>query len=292
MFYITLPPRLLLASVRLLVLFGLALLASPRQAMPQTAADYVIGPEDVLSITMFDDKELSGRYAVELDGTFSFPLIGRIHAGGLTIREFEAALRTKLSDGFFRNPQVAAAVEQYRSQRIFVMGEVRSPGAVPLTGGMTLIEALARAGSTLGTASGDVVVVRAKGASRIAAPVVPGADGQVRTDQFDSFKVNIRELEAGALQHNLALRDGDTIFVPRAELIFVFGEVKNPGSYALQRGTTVLQALSMAGGVVPSGALGRIRILRMEVGREREFRVKPTDPVLPGDTIIVPERHF
>ncbi len=260
--------------------------------MPQTAADYVIGPEDVLSITMFDDKELSGRYAVELDGTFSFPLIGRIHAGGLTIREFEAALRTKLSDGFFRNPQVAAAVEQYRSQRIFVMGEVRSPGAVPLTGGMTLIEALARAGSTLGTASGDVVVVRAKGASRIAAPVVPGADGQVRTDQFDSFKVNIRELEAGALQHNLALRDGDTIFVPRAELIFVFGEVKNPGSYALQRGTTVLQALSMAGGVVPSGALGRIRILRMEVGREREFRVKPTDPVLPGDTIIVPERHF
>ncbi len=69
-------------------------------------------------------------------------------AGGLTIRAFETALRTSLADGFFKNPQVAVAVDAYRSQRVFVVGEVKTPGALPLTGGLTLMEAIARAGST------------------------------------------------------------------------------------------------------------------------------------------------
>ena len=76
---------------------------------------------------MFDQADLGGKFTVEADGTFSFPLIGRITAGGLTLRSFEGELKTKLADGYFRNPQVTVAVEQYRSQRVFVMGEVRAP---------------------------------------------------------------------------------------------------------------------------------------------------------------------
>jgi polysaccharide export outer membrane protein len=137
----------------------------------QTPADYVIGPQDVLAIAVFDQTELSGRYSVETNGTFSFPLVGRVTAAGLTLRQFEKELTARLADGFFKNPQVTVGIEQYRSQRVFVMGEVRQPGPVALTGGMTLIEALARAGSTLTTASGELSIVRSKNSS---GPVLPG----------------------------------------------------------------------------------------------------------------------
>jgi polysaccharide biosynthesis/export protein len=278
--------------IQLAALFAL-LLSAATPAHAQSAADYVIGPEDVLTITMYDQTDLSGRYNVELDGTFSFPLIGRITAAGLTIRQFEADLRDRLADGYFKNPQLTVAVEQYRSQRIFVVGEVRQPGAVPLTGGMTLIEALARAGSTLPSASGEVVVVRPKdGRGSRSAPALAGNGGQVPEEGYDTWKVNIRELEGGDLDQNIGLRDGDTIFIPRAELIYIFGQVKNPGSYGIQRDTTVLQALSLAGGVTPNGAMGRIRIVRIVDGEKKELRVKLNDMVRPGDTIIVPERYF
>lgn len=251
----------------------------------QSAADYVIGPQDVLTIQVFDQPDLGGKYSVETDGTFSFPLIGRVRAGGMTLRTFEAELKKKLADGYFRNPQVTVAVEQYRSQRVFVMGEVRQPGPVPLTGGMTLIEALARAGSTLPSASGEVTIVRAPQGAK--GPVMPDAAGGA-----EMFRASIRELESGSLAQNIELRDGDTIFVPRAELIYIFGQVRNPGSYGIQKDTTVLQALSLAGGVTPNGAMGRIKIVRMVDGEKKELKVKLSDIVQPGDTIIVPERYF
>src|SRR2546422_9894753 len=106
----------------------------------QSTGDYVIGPQDVLSITVFDQADLGGKYAVELDGSFTFPSIGRIQAGGMTIRNFELELKKALADGFFKNPQVTVSIEQYRSQRVFVTGEVRNPGSYALTGDMTLIE--------------------------------------------------------------------------------------------------------------------------------------------------------
>jgi len=262
----------------------LACLAHP--AGFQSAGDYTIGPQDVLAIQVFDQADLGGRYTVEADGTFTFPLIGRVKAGGMSLRAFEAELKRRLADGYFRNPQVSVGVEQYRSQRIFVMGEVRTSGPVPLTGGMTLIEALARAGSTLPSASGEVAVVRAPDGAK-AAPVLPGQEAAAVV-----FRVNIRDLEAGALKQNIALMDGDTIFVPRAETIYIFGQVRSPGAYAIQKDTTVLQALSLAGGVTDNAAMNRIKIVRIVKGVTKELKVKSTDIVKPGDTLKVPERYF
>jgi polysaccharide export outer membrane protein len=263
-----------------------ALAAAARPAAFQSAADYVIGPQDVLAIQVFDQADLGGKYTVEADGTFSFPLIGRVTAGGLTLRKFETELRKKLADGYFRNPQVTVAVEQYRSQRIFVMGEVRAPGPVPLTGGMTLIEALARAGSTLPSASGEVAIVRAP-AQGAKGPMLPDPDKAA-----DIVRASIRDLEGGSMKQNVELHDGDTIFVPRAESAYIFGQVKTPGAYAIQKDTTVLQALSLAGGVTENGAMNRIRIVRMVNGEKKELKAKLADLVKPGDTIIVPERYF
>jgi polysaccharide export outer membrane protein len=115
------------------------------QAQATQQNDYVIGPQDVLAIQLLDQPELGGKYTVEADGTFGFPLVGRIVAAGRTLRQVETDLRAKLADGYFRNPQLSIAVDQYKSQTILVMGEVRSAGAVTLTGGMSLLEALALA---------------------------------------------------------------------------------------------------------------------------------------------------
>jgi polysaccharide export outer membrane protein len=123
------------------LLLGLSLASGAWAAQ----ADYSVGAQDVLTISVYDQPEMSGKFKVESDGTFTFPLIGRVAARGQTLRAIETELKKRLSDGYLRNPQVTVAVETYQSQRIFVMGEVRSPGSYSLTGDMTLIEgALAR----------------------------------------------------------------------------------------------------------------------------------------------------
>jgi polysaccharide biosynthesis/export protein len=251
--------------------------------------DYVIGPQDVLTITSYDQADLTGKFTVEADGTFTFPMIGRFKAGGSTLRQVETQLKKQLKDeGYFNNPQITVSVETYRSQKIFIVGEVRTPGSYVLSGDMTLVEALARAGSTLPTASGQALIVHPVAGGGASAPVLP-------TDETPDHivRVDLRALESGRVSENAALRDGDTIFVPRAESVYVFGQVKNPGAYALQqKNTTVLQALSLAGGVTDRGSTGRIRIARVVNGNKQELRVKLADIVQPGDTIIVQERFF
>jgi polysaccharide export outer membrane protein len=276
----------------LAVLALTAEVSAAQQAPPQASqprGEYLVGAQDVLTVTVWDSPDLSGKYTVETDGSFTFPLIGRIKAGGLTLRQLEAELRKKLADGYFKNPQVSVAVESYRSQRIFIVGEVRSPGTYPLTGDMTLIEAIARAGSTTPNASPEAIIVRAAPGKTPAGPTLPGQ----KAGAVDSQRVNLRDLQSGALTQNIALRDGDTIYVPRAESIYVFGQVRSPGAYALQDAeTTILQALSLAGGVTDRGATNRIKIVRVVKGEKVEIKVKLTDLVLPGDTIIVPEKYF
>lgn len=251
-------------------------------------SNYVIGSHDVLSIAVWDQPDLSGKFTVEADGSFTFPLIGRVMAGGLTLRDLEGQLRKRLADGYFKNPQVSVAIEQYRSQQIFVIGEVRSPGAYPLTGDMTLIEALARAGSTTVEAGSEAVIVRAPAGRATTAPLLPN-----QQEASEVVRVNVRDLQGGQLLQNVTLRDGDTVFIPRAETIYVFGQVRSPGAYPLKtKDTTVLQALSVAGGVTDRGSTSRIKIVRLVDGKKTEMDAKLGDTVRPGDTVIVRERFF
>jgi polysaccharide biosynthesis/export protein len=255
------------------------------QSPPVT--DYIVGSQDVLTITSYDQADLSGKFTIEADGTFTYPLIGRVKAGGLTLRALEGALKDRLkTEGFFNNPQVTVSVDTYKSQKIFIVGEVRAPGSYPLSGNMSLIEALARAGSTLPSASSDAVIVHAGG--QASGPVLP-----TQEDARNIVWVDLKALQSGATSQNATLLDGDTIFVPRAESVYVFGQVKSPGAYALQqKNTSVLQALSLAGGVTDRGSTARIKIARIVNGEKQEFRVKLSDMVQPGDTLIVQERFF
>jgi polysaccharide export outer membrane protein len=257
-------------------------------------ASYIVGPLDVLIITSYDQPELTGKFTVEIDGTFSYPLIGRVRVSGMTLRDVEGLLKkTLVEQRFFIDPQLTVAIEQYRSQKVYIVGEVRTPGAYPLSGDMRLVEALALAGSTTPTASGEAVIVRSTNEPVVVDPArlrppdpnAPNADNVVRVD--------LRELENGDLSQNVPLTSGDTIFVLRAENVYVFGQVKSPGAYPLrQKNTTVLQALSLAGGVTDRGSLGRVHIVRIINGKKQEIRAQLTDFVMPRDTIVVPERFF
>ena len=265
------------------------LIMAALQVTPAAAGDsrlYIVGPNDVLAVSVFNQPQLSGKFAIEADGTLAFPLLGRVAAGGLSVRAVEDKLKQGLSAGFLADPQVSVTVDQYRSQQIFVMGEVRQPGSLQFTGSMTLIEALARAGSTTERAGMEAVIVRAPAAG------AAGSSGTSDAPSGDTIRVNLQNLQNGVLTQNVALRAGDTVSVPRADTVFVTGQVKTPGEYVIRRLTTVRQALALAGGVTDRGSTRRIKIMRIVEGKEVEMSVDLRATVQPGDTIVVYDRFF
>jgi polysaccharide export outer membrane protein len=278
-------PRL--AAVSSLVLLFVAVWCAPSALVADERRLYVVGPSDALAITVYNQPQLSGKYVVEADNSFTFPLLGRVKAGGLSLPAIEEELRSRLARGYLKDPQVSVAIDQYRSQQVFMMGEVRTPGSLPLAGPMTLIEALARAGSVTDRAGAEALIVRPRDGE--AADVATMEAGK-SAEGAEVIRVDLQGLQRGALSQNVALRPGDTVFVPRAASVFVTGRVKSPGEYLLRQPTTVRQALALAGGETDRGSTRRIQILRQIDGREVTLDANLQDSVQAGDTIVVRER--
>ena len=267
--------------VRTVLLLALVF-AAAQEPPPGARANYIVGPGDVLAVHVFYEPQLSGSFRVENDGQFSYPFLGRVSAGGKAVAAIATLIKDRLSDGYLRNPQVTVDVEQFRSQNIFVMGEVRTPGKYILSGSITLLDALAQAGSPTPSAGAEVLILHPK--TMVSGPTLPNqADAEVA-------RVNLREIEDGRLSQNVTIRDGDTIFVPKAERFFVTGMVRTPGSYVLERNMTVLQAVSTAGGISERGSNRGLKIVRIVDKKRKELDAKPTDIVQPGDTIVVRQR--
>jgi polysaccharide export outer membrane protein len=249
--------------------------------------NYTVSRQDVLNVTVFEQPDLSGKFTVAADGTCTLPLVGRVKAAGLTLREFEGQIKTHLAAGFIRNPQVSVSLDQFRGQRVFIFGGVSAPGMYPLTDDMTLVEALTKAGYG---GSSEAVIVRSPNAR---GPIMPDQAGDAEV-----IRVNLREfekeVETGRLARNVMLKDGDTIYVPRVDRsrVFVSGEVRNPGAFSIPEGTTVIQAITLAGGITEKASTSRIRISRLVDGKQKTIKAALGDIVQPGDTIIVPERFF
>jgi polysaccharide biosynthesis/export protein len=274
------PSKHFSSAVTLVLLVGLTTGLAAQQN------DYVLGSQDVLSITVWGQGGISDRFTVELDGTFIFPILGRLKAGGLTVRQLEEDLTRRLRDGYFTEPRVTVAIEEPKSQRIYIVGEVRNPGTYSLTRPMTLLEALTLAGSTTGNSTGTALIRRRSATAADKGPVIQAGAG------VTEIHVDLTALQAGELSTNPILRDGDTIVIPRPAPVFVYGHVGRPGEYMVGRETSVRQMLSLAGGVSQRGAAGRIKIIRVTNGTKQEIKAGLDDRVKPGDTIIVPERYF
>jgi polysaccharide export outer membrane protein len=249
--------------------------------------EYVVGPQDRLAITVYDEPTLSKTVTVDSDGSFDFPLIGRVKAGGMALRQISAELKKRLGppNGFLVNPQVNIEVETYRSQVVYVNGQVRIPGAVALKGAMTIMDVLAQAGSPTAEAGSYVEVYRKPVGQASHGPVDPS------TAPTPPQRVTMEDLRNGRAQQIL-LGDGDTLNVPKAQTFIVNGFVRAPNTYVLDGDITVQKALAMAGGVTERGAQSRTKIQRIVNGSLVEIKARMSDLVKPNDTLVVPQRFF
>jgi polysaccharide biosynthesis/export protein len=247
---------------------------------------YKIGLNDEVKITVFDEPDLSTMYRVDADGSLSFPLIGRVQAAGTTLSELQRRITTMLSAGYIKNPQVRIEINQYKSQFVYVIGEVRAPGKITMTGTrMTLLEALALAGSPTASASNEVIVVH---------PLRPETDsGKPGTDTEGArITVNRKDLELGKAGQDVVLQDGDIINVPSAQHFYITGMVRNPGTYVLDPGITVQQAIGVAGGLNDRGSDRRLKISRLVNGKLTEVSVDLENKLQAGDTLMISGRFF
>lgn len=259
------------------------------------AQGYRIGPGDTLRVTVYGHEDLSPTVVVQPGGSFVFPLLGTVEAAGATPSALEARLRERLAKGLIRDPQVSVVVQDYRSQVVYAVGEVTRPGAYPLAGDTSVVELLARAGPLSPNAGSEVVVVRPRGA--VGRPLLPddvrGAGaGTAPSTEAEVLRVDMREVRAGRLDQNLALRANDTVFVPEAARVFVSGEVRSPGAFPYARGLTIRQAVSLAGGFTEDASKRSARVVRTQAGVPREVKLKIDAPLEPGDTVVVKAKLF
>jgi polysaccharide export outer membrane protein len=252
-----------------------------------TAQPYLVGQGDVLKVAVWSQPELSGEFTVDATGGIVLPLVGAVKAAGLPLEQIERDIRDRLADGYVVNPQVAISVTQFKSQRVFVIGEVKLPGVVPLTGALTLVEALTRVGSLTEMAGGDLVVIRPPDGQPVNGPVLP-SDAGAR----ELLRVDVRLLQSKGPTSNIVLKDGDTVVVPRAEVVYVIGQVNTPGAFAYERDMSILQVISKANGVNDVGTTKRLKILRIVNGKRTEVKASLGDKLQPGDTVVVASRWF
>jgi polysaccharide export outer membrane protein len=249
---------------------------SPDPSAQPAPAKYMIGPQDLLKITVFDETDLTNSYRVDSDGFITFPYINRVSAGGLTLGELQDRIRTLLAAGYIKNPQVRVEIGEFKSQSVLVSGEVRAPGKITMTGTMTLLEALAAAGSATSAASSELTIAHPKhGAERDA----------------DLVRINWKDLQLGK-GTDVALQDGDIINIPKAQTFFITGQVRNGGGFVLEPGMTVQQAIALAGGLTERGSDRGITATRVVNGKSIEVSLRLDDRVQANDTIIIRQRFF
>ncbi|MDQ7786785.1 MAG: SLBB domain-containing protein [Thermodesulfovibrionales bacterium] len=243
------------------------------------AQDYRVGEGDVLKVTVYDHDDLTTTSRVSGDGFIDFPLIGHIEVKGQTITQITDRISLLLSDGYVVKPQVTIFIQEFKSKKAFIIGEVKNPGLYVLPGQTTFLALLSEAGG-LNKDAGDKAIIKRKAG--------------VSDNQEDIITVDLKDLiEKGDTSLDVMIADGDSVYVTKAGVFYVTGEVKKPDAYKCEEGTTVIKAITMAGGFSDKASKGKVKIVRKVDGKEEVLeKVKMDEPVLPDDVIIVPESFF
>lgn len=240
--------------------------------------DYVIGAGDLVRIAVYQSPDLTLEARVAESGTITYPLLGTLKLGGLSVAQAEAEITRGLRDGkFLKQPQVTLMVTQVRGNQVSALGLVNKPGryAIDLVG-MRLSELLALAGGIAATGSEIVTVTGERDGKRFRAEIdLPSLYGK----------------QPGS--EDPVLRNGDVLFVDRAPMVYIYGEVQKPGAIRLERGMNVMQALAAGGGVTARGTQRGLRVHRRgSDGIVQVSEPKMNDPLREGDVVYVRESLF
>ncbi|MGA1844049.1 MAG: SLBB domain-containing protein [bacterium] len=278
-----------------LLLFSLALFTAPLVIRSPSAGiqqDYTIGPQDRLKIEVWDNPDLTREVSVSLMGTFTFPLIGEVQAEGLTTDQVRRELVRLLADGYLIDPQVTVTISEYRSKQVNVLGEVKNPGTYPYTRRTSLIEMISLAGGLTEEAGPEAFILRSGQGLPTGLPGAEAAEPSDSDPNFSMKRVDLHELLQAGENIYFLLQEDDTIYIPRADFYYVLGEVNKPGQYKLEKDTTVLKAITTAGGNTKKANLKRVTVVRDIDGKEREMPADLFQSIQPDDIIRVPESFF
>jgi polysaccharide export outer membrane protein len=236
-----------------------------------------LGPGDSLNLHVFGQPDMDSVLTVADDGTINVPLAGSVQVLGLSGDQAARRIEKALKDGrFFVDPHVTLTVTQSLSQRVSVLGEVKTPGRYPVDSRTSIPELLAEAGDRTPDASSTIYVLR------------PDATGNVKR-----YPIEIQSLTGAGKAAQVTLRAGDTLYVPRADQFYIQGEVQKPGKYSIVPNLTVLQAISIGGGLTAKGSNRRFDIKRAGPnGQQTTLKAKPDDLIQPDDVIVVKESIF
>lgn len=246
--------------------------------VPPATQEYLLGPGDIVRVTVYNNPDLTTEAEISQRGTLSFPLVGEVKVGGLSRAAAEKSISTALSEGgFVPSAHVNILVVQYRSQQVSVIGEVSKPGKYPIPQTLNLTDLIAMAGGITPKAGQMITIIRKESGGR--------------TTQY---RVNFRKLMAEPDPgRNVQIMNDDVVYVAPAPVFYIYGEVRQPGAYPLAPEMTVRQALSLGGGLTVRGSENGIQIDRKGPdGRVTTRSARLTDLVRPDDVVHVPEAWF
>jgi polysaccharide export outer membrane protein len=246
-------------------------------AAAPAAAEVPLGAGDVVRVSVYGSPDLSLETRVSESGAITFPLVGRVAVGGLTVAAAEKKIGGLLeTGGYLKKAQVNIIVSLLASQQVSVLGQVNRPGRYPVDGKRSVLDMLALAGGISADGGDTVSLVRTR-------------NGQTTRESIDVVQM----VRSGALDGNVDVAGSDMIFVERAPRFYIVGEVQRPGAFRVERQMTVLQALSAGGGLTARGSNKGLRITRKDgAGNPATFEVKHSDLVQVDDVITVRESWF
>jgi len=247
---------------------------------PSTDKRYLaaLGPGDAVSMEVYGQPDMTTTVSVADDGTISIPLAGRVQVAGLSSVDAGRRVEKALRDGqFLVDPHVTLTIVKARSQLVSVLGEVHLPGRYPIDSNTSVFDLLAQAGGVTEVGADVVFILRTD------------ASGAV-----NRFPINLKGLANGASAISMQpVQSGDSLYVPRAQQFYIYGEVNKPDMYRLEPGMTVIQAVARAGGVTARGSERRVEVKR--AGKDGNYVIthaKSSDLVQPDDVINVKESIF
>jgi polysaccharide export outer membrane protein len=237
-----------------------------------------VGDGDVLDINVYENDDISSTVRVSANDTIRVPLIGEIDVASLTVSQVASKIEALLADGYLVNPQVDVFVKEYRSKKVIILGQVNNPGLYELRGKTTFLEFISTAGGLTQDAGNSASIKRKT----------------IDADETDNIVIDLNRLiKKGDTSLNIQVRDGDSVYISKADVYYVSGEVNKPGYYKLEDEVTVIKAITTAGGFSKIAAKSKVKVNRVIEGRQQVLENVTMDmPVLPNDVIIVPESFF